>query len=621
MLIYMKRILPAVILLICPVITGISQPAAGTLTWAQALKTKKATLYIYWYESRPFIYQNERGKMEGIELEILSGFKDYVKEKYQVDLTLQWKETQNFENTYFTVCNEKLPGAFGVSAFSITQRRKERVRFTLPYMPDISVLISSKNIPIVQNGEEFDRIFSGLEAITIKGTTYEEDLHKLKAERGIDFKMRYVPSYQNILAAISSSESAFGVIDLPTYMVDLNKNAGMSVNRQNIVPFKREGLAFITPLNSDWIEPVNEYLSGGKFQLTIDPIMGKYLDHSVYNFMEDLAASADNEVMLLTFEKEIQHRDQQGKSEQILRESIFRNILAAVVSIVLIFLVIIFLLYRRQNKINQQLTNQKKEIEDQRLNIERQNLQLERRNNQLSHLNEEKNNLIKILAHDLRTPINQVQGFAQLLLLENPGLAEEQKESINRIIDSSIRLNTMIGKILDVDAIESNRVNLQPETIDLNALTRRVVTSFERSANKKDIRLVFEAAPGSGLIIGDMLYMTEIIENLLSNAIKFSQWDKSVSVTLTTSDSHIQLKIQDEGPGLTDDDKQKIFQKFQRLSARPTAGEHSTGLGLSIVKKYTELMNGRVWYESIEGTGSCFYLEFPKAEQITRLPG
>lgn len=608
----MRRALTVLILLACSAMV-VAQPAPGKLTWAEALRAKKATLYIYWYESRPFIYENENGQMAGIEQEILTGFKDYVREKYHVDLTLQWKETQNFENTYLTVCNETLPGAFGVSAFSITQTRKERVKFTLPYMPDISVLISSKNIPIVQNGEEFDKIFSGLEAITIKGTTYEEDLHKLKAERGIDFKMRYVPSYQNILATISSSENAFGVIDLPTYMVDLNKNAGMSVNRQNIVPFKREGLAFITPLNSDWAEPVNEYLSGAKFQLTIHPIMGKYLDHSVYNFMEDLASSADNEVMLLTFEKEIQHRDQQGKSEQILRESIFRNILTASITVVLIFLVIIFLLYRKQNKINQQLTSQKKEIEDQRISIERQNAQLEKRNDQLSHLNEEKNNLIKILAHDLRTPINQVQGLAQLLLTQSPSFNEEQKDYISRIIDSSIRLNTMIGKILDVDAIEGNRINLQLESIDVNALTKRIVSSFERIAGKKDIQLTFMPAQEAAMIKGDMLYLTEIVENLVSNAIKFSEWNKNVIVSVATCEVNVRLQIQDEGPGLTDDDKQKIFQKFQRLSARPTAGEYSTGLGLSIVKKYTELMNGRVWYESTEGSGTSFFLEFPKA--------
>lgn len=608
----MKCFFSILCILLCTVHTGFSQSEIGTKTWAQALQTQEASIYVYWYESRPFIYKDETGLMKGIEEEILAGFKVYVREKYNVNLNIIWKETQNFENTYQTICDEKLPGTFGSSAFSITPQRKERVKFTLPYMPDISVVISSKDIPIVQSGEEFDKTFKGLEAITIKGTTYEEDLMKLKAERRIDFKLRYVPSYQNILATIQSSDSAFGVIDVPTYMVDLNQNAGMSVNRQNIIPFKREGLAFITPIHSDWTDGFNEYVNSAKFQLTIKPIIGKYLDNTVYDFMERLANSANDEVSLLTFEKEIQQRDQQGKSKQILRESIFRNILTAAVSIVLVFLVIIFLLYKKKNKINRQLTKQKKEIESQQISIARQNEQLERRNIQLSHLNEEKNNLIKILAHDLRTPINQVQGLAQLLLLENQTLPSDQKESINKIIDSSIRLNAMIGKILDVDAIESNRVNLQLEEIDMNVLTKRIVSSFDKSANRKEIRLNFSPAPASVFVKGDMLYMTEIIENLLSNAIKFSERKKSVSVELSSTDQLVLLRIRDEGPGLTEDDQQKIFQKFQRLSAQPTDGERSTGLGLSIVKKYTELMNGRIGYETKQGVGTSFNLEFPK---------
>lgn len=609
----MKFFFSALILFVCTIQIAFTQSGIGTITWDEAKEKGKASIYVYWYESRPFIYQDEKGEMQGIEEEIITGFKTYAREKHNVDLTIVWKETRNFENTYQTICDEKLPGVFGSSAFSITPQRKERVNFTLPYMPDISVVISSKDIPIVQTAEEFDKIFSGLEAITIKGTTYEEDLDKLKAERRIDFRMRFVPSYQNILATIQSSDSAFGVIDLPTYMVDLNRNAGMSVNRQNIIPFKREGLAFITPLHSDWNDAVNEYITSAKFQLTIKPVIGQYLDNTVYDFMENLAAAADNEVMLLTFEKEIQQRDQQGKSKQILRESIFRNILTATVSIVLVFLVIIFLLYKKKNKINALLVSQKKEIEDQRISIERQNEQLERRNNQLSHLNEEKNNLIKILAHDLRTPINQVQGLAQLLLLEAPTLPADQKESVNKIIDSSIRLNAMIGKILDVDAIESNRVNLQLEEIDMNSLTKRIVSSFDKAASRKQINLSFSPVGSPVSVKGDMLYMTEVIENLLSNAIKFSNRNKSVSVELSASDQLVLLRVRDQGPGLTEDDKEKIFQKFQRLSAQPTDGERSTGLGLSIVKKYTELMSGRIWYETEAGVGTSFNLEFPKA--------
>ena len=169
----------------------------------------------------------------------------------------------------------------------------------------------------------------------------------------------------------------------------------------------------------------------------------------------------------------------------------------------------------------------------------------------------------------------------------------------------------MIGKILDVDAIESNRVNLQLEDIDMNVLVKRIVNSFDKAAAKKEITLSFHSTPSPVIVKGDVVYMTEVIENLLSNAIKFSRRKKSVIVEMRVDDLHTLLQVRDEGPGLTEDDKQKIFQKFQRLSAQPTEGERSTGLGLSIVKKYTELMNGRVWFESELGIGTSFNLEFP----------
>lgn len=199
-----------------------------------------------------------------------------------------------------------------------------------------------------------------------------------------------------------------------------------------------------------------------------------------------------------------------------------------------------------------------------------------------------------------------------MLLLENQTLPADQKEMVNRIIDSSIRLNTMIGKILDVDAIESNRLNLQLEPLNLSVLLKRITESFEKTARQKNITIK-TAFTGDPVIQADALYFTEIIENLLSNALKFSKQERNITVSLNESIAHATICIMDEGPGLTPDDQEKIFQKFQRLSAKPTDGEHSTGLGLSIVKKYTEMMKGRVWYESEIGKGTTFFLEFQKA--------
>ena len=110
----------------------------------------------------------------------------------------------------------------------------------------------------------------------------------------------------------------------------------------------------------------------------------------------------------------------------------------------------------------------------------------------------------------------------------------------------------------------------------------------------------------------DKSLIVQIIDNLLSNAIKFSNHNSNVFVTLRDEDQTIRFEIYDEGPGIMEEDKPQLFQKFQKLNARPTDGESSTGLGLSIVKKYVEAMKGKVWYESEFGKGAKFIVEFNK---------
>jgi signal transduction histidine kinase len=171
----------------------------------------------------------------------------------------------------------------------------------------------------------------------------------------------------------------------------------------------------------------------------------------------------------------------------------------------------------------------------------------------------------------------------------------------------------MIGKILDVDAIENDRINVTLEKINVCELIKKVAENFKPVAETKSIHLQLNVEKETHFITADVLYFTEIIENLISNAIKFSENGKQVDLTISEHDSSIRMCVKDEGPGLTTEDKEKLFQKYQQLSAKPTAGEPSTGLGLSIVKKYVELMNGKVWCESEVGMGAKFCIEFPVA--------
>ena len=572
-------------------------------SWKEVMEAGKGTVTVYWYESQPFIYKTSAG-MGGIEYELMEDFRKYLKEVHKIDLRIVWKEAKSFGNAYASIRDFQQNGTFGISAFSITPERQEEVAFSPSYMSDISVLITSKNIPIVQSTAEFNEVFSRLTAITIQETTYELDIIKLKNQGQLPFRIQYIPSSQNILYSIAEKDSAFGFIDLPVYMMIYSENPSVNVKRQNLYPVKRKGYAIIYPLNSDWAQPFSDFFAAPDFSGNLEKNIGHYIDIELYHFIESLAIQSNDMVVLLTKEKEIQYRDLLGKSQQIAKETKARNFLIVLVGVILIFLVAIVLLYRKRSQ-------QKREIESQRQSIELKNEQLEKRNHHLVTLDEEKNNLIKILAHDLRTPINHVQGLAQVFLMSNHSLPDDEKLIIHSITDAAVRLNKMISNILDIDSIENNRVKIFMDEVAIAPLVNQVVKSFDKQAARKNIDL--SAVMGIDVRVkGDSLFLIQVFENLISNAIKFSEKGKKVEIAARENGNKIQIIIKDSGPGLTDEDHKMLFKKFQRLSAKPTDGENSTGLGLSIVKKYVELMNGQVWCESTPGKGASFIVEFAK---------
>lgn len=235
--------------------------------------------------------------------------------------------------------------------------------------------------------------------------------------------------------------------------------------------------------------------------------------------------------------------------------------------------------------------------------------ELESKNTELEDLNKEKNHLIGIVAHDLRNPLSSSLSIAELFEEESENLNEDQQEYLKAIQHSLKRMNDMINQILDIKMIESKQLNVYWETIALKPLIKEVCGYFEEHAQNKGQKMICEVETDCVIRV-DRNYLTQIIENLVSNAIKFSPFGKNIWVRLQETEDKIQIAIQDEGEGISEDDMPKLFGKYQQLSARPTGGEKSTGLGLSIVRKYVEAMNGRVWCESEAGKGAKFVVEF-----------
>lgn len=233
-------------------------------------------------------------------------------------------------------------------------------------------------------------------------------------------------------------------------------------------------------------------------------------------------------------------------------------------------------------------------------------------NENLKELNEEKNEFMAIAVHDLKNPLQNILSTARVLKNTKEPDSNIIADFTSNIISQTDRMFNLIKKLLDHNAIEQGNIKIRKTTFKANGVCNDVINNMRENAAKKNIYLYFEDNSGDISIYTDYDILFQILDNLVSNSIKFSSPYKNIYLKIHTSGDKVFFEVQDEGPGFTERDKTKVFTKFARLSAQPTGGEHSTGLGLSIVKKLTELLKGEVSFESEEGSGTTFTLSFEK---------
>lgn len=231
-------------------------------------------------------------------------------------------------------------------------------------------------------------------------------------------------------------------------------------------------------------------------------------------------------------------------------------------------------------------------------------------NDRLTALDREKSEMLGIAAHDLRSPIGNIRSICELITSDDP-LTTEFVNTIEEIANSMLGL---IRNLLDVERIERGEMELQLSDLDAGPMVAQIVDQFAAEARQKDIEIEFRIPEAHLPIRADESALHRILQNLISNALKFSPPGSPVAVRALLNESQVRIEIQDRGKGITDADRKKLFNKFARLSARPTAGESSTGLGLSIVKRLVEAMDGQVGCDSEAGDGATFWVEFASAK-------
>lgn len=240
--------------------------------------------------------------------------------------------------------------------------------------------------------------------------------------------------------------------------------------------------------------------------------------------------------------------------------------------------------------------------------------ELERRREELERLDREKTQFMGIAAHDLKNPLNALLLMADDLMESEPGPAAVRRHA-QRLRRSVEQMTTLVSNLLDVNIIESGRLELQFEVQDLRVVLADVHGRNLEAARAKGLDFELVAPWESWLVRVDSERLREVVENLVSNAIKFSPpGPPARKVWLRMgpgAPGRVLVEVEDEGPGFSPEDLPRVFGRFTKLSARPTGGEGSTGLGLSIVKSLVERMGGTVSLESPPGKGACFRLGFP----------
>ncbi len=248
------------------------------------------------------------------------------------------------------------------------------------------------------------------------------------------------------------------------------------------------------------------------------------------------------------------------------------------------------------------------------LELRRNLIQLNQNNLELTRLNQSKNDFLNMAAHDLKNPLSAIKGYAEEILEASSDMTDNELQDVaTHIADASQHMFELVINLLDVNAIESHMTDLKCEATDLAITLQQLQHQYQQRAALKNIDLQLHIDPVP-LAHAHTASVHQIFDNLISNALKYSPLNRRVEVRLHKVNDKIQIAVQDQGQGLSEQDQQRLFQKFTRLSARPTGGEHSSGLGLFIVKKLVDAMQAKIWCESELGQGATFIVQFSAAK-------
>jgi len=230
---------------------------------------------------------------------------------------------------------------------------------------------------------------------------------------------------------------------------------------------------------------------------------------------------------------------------------------------------------------------------------------------ELLQMNKIKDEFLATVSHELKTPLTTIKGFVSVMLSGEVGSLTDQQIAFLNIVDQSAdRLSSLISNLLDVSKLNS-QVEMELSPCNLSEIIRNSISHLYLKAKEKGIIINFNSDKNIPYILGDPHWLTHVSENIISNAIKYSPHNSNVNVNITDRGDVVMVSVEDNGPGIAEDEQKLIFEKFYR--GRDVRSIYQgTGLGLAISKSVIEKLGGKIWVESKINKGSKFYFALPK---------
>jgi PAS domain S-box-containing protein len=233
-----------------------------------------------------------------------------------------------------------------------------------------------------------------------------------------------------------------------------------------------------------------------------------------------------------------------------------------------------------------------------------------------------KREFISTVSHELRTPLTSIRGSLGLIDAGVLGKLPERAQSMLKIAHQNCeRLVRIINDILDIEKIESGKLELRPQALPVGSLLQQAVEANESYGQKYQVGFVLEAFPGGAYVCADPDRLQQVMSNLLSNAAKFSPAGRQVFVRALAGPERIRFEVQDHGAGIPEEFRARIFEKFAQADSSASRRFDGTGLGLSITQQLVHAMRGTIGFDSVVGQGTTFHFELPRAAPPATLTG